>query len=187
MEPCWLFHTCCGHQKSLPVYLTNTPLLPFYREGAFKTICLLGCSFMSCTCTIDYCIILFKSVCSPLLPTFFWPTPDLTTRKRSHFWEVTSMHVPCWVVTFNFLRPFMSHTRQPKKLQTHYVHHSKFSWCWFDIWTIILQNRTVLSYCSILKIWYLRQDTDYVSYLRLIERWNPMMYSRTFTYLNIHR
>lgn len=59
----------------------------------------------------------------PLLhpPLFiFQPTPDLTTRKRSHFSEVTSMRVPCWVVTFNFLRPFMSKTRQPRKLPTLY-------------------------------------------------------------------
>lgn len=97
-----------------------TPLLPLHHEVAFKTICLLGCFFMGHSCNTDYCIILFKSVCSPFTPLFL-PTPDLTTRKRSHFWEVTSMHVPCWVVTFDFLRPFMSHTHQPRKLQTHFT------------------------------------------------------------------
>ena len=75
VEPCWLFHTCCGHQKSFPVCLTNTPLVALHHEGAFKTICLLGCSFMGCGCTIDYCIILFKSVCSPFSPLF---SPPLT-------------------------------------------------------------------------------------------------------------
>lgn len=83
-----------------------------------------GSSFMGCSCSAaHYCIILFKSFCphSAPTPSFFKPTPDLTTRKRSHFWEVTSMHVPCWVVTFDFLRPFMSRTHQARKLQAHFT------------------------------------------------------------------
>lgn len=84
VEPCWLFHTCSGHQKSFPVFLTNTPLVPLHHEGAFKTICLLGCSFMGRSCTTDYCIILFKSVCFPP-PAPVLAHPWLNNQKKVTF------------------------------------------------------------------------------------------------------
>lgn len=87
MEPRWSCHTCHEHQKSFQVYFTNAPLLPLHHEGPFKAIWLLGSSFRGCNCDRDYCIILFKSVCSPFSPTtfFFLSLPWLNNQKKVTF------------------------------------------------------------------------------------------------------
>lgn len=129
MEPRWLpLCTCRALRRSSRVCLSDTPLVPHHQEGAFKTICLLGEFFHALLLQLLYNSLGIKPLPSPPpSPTlsFLKPTPDLTTRKRSHFWEVTSMHVPCWVVTFDFLRPFMSHTHQPRELQAHLHQYEK--------------------------------------------------------------
>lgn len=115
MEPCWLFHTCCGHQKSFPVCLSNTPLVPLHHEGAFKTICLLGCSFMGCSCTIDYCIILVKSVCSPLLLPFL-AHPWLNNQKKVTFLR-SDFHA-CSMLGRHFQFPKTFHVTHPSTQKT---------------------------------------------------------------------
>lgn len=118
VEPRWLSYTCCGHQKSFPVWLTNTPLVPLHREGAFKTICLLGCSFMDWSCTIEYCVILFKSLCSPLssTPSFFLAHPWLNNQKKVTFLR-SDFHA-CSMLGRHFRFPKTFHVTHPSTQRT---------------------------------------------------------------------
>lgn len=116
----------------------------------------------------------------PSLPFFFFlkPTPDLTTRKRSHFWEVTSMHVPCWVVTFDFLRPFMSRTHQAGELQAHFMLVcAPFQWQWWR------QNHEKLN--AIYPKQYLCKNIFYI-YFDVLWQWS-MVFGLWINFIGIRK
>lgn len=140
MEPRWLLHTCREHQKSFQVCLTNTPLVPLHHEGAFKMICLLGCSFMGCSCSTDYCIFLFKSVCYPPSPHarthppfFFLAHPWLNNQKKVTFLR-SDFHA-CSMLGRHFQFPKTFHVTHPSTQDTVKALNTvcaPFSWCWVE-------------------------------------------------------
>lgn len=107
--------------------------LPLHHEVVFINDKPSGVFFVGYSCNTDYCIILFKSVCSPFTPLFF-ALPWLNNQKKVTFLR-SDFHA-CSMLGrhFRFPRTFLvTHPSTQETTNTLYYYVLMLSWHWYDI------------------------------------------------------